>query len=364
MRRLRSTRSSSMPQQGRVEPAHRRDAAFGAGGVCRFRGVADGGGHDGLPSGGGGRVVLGVGGQGDEGVLDAARLDLEVVGVGLREQVAGDRVGVLRVDPDDLAAQLDGVGRGDRLELGGRDAWHCRADRATGGHGLDLGCGAVGHDLALADEDDAVGVLVGLLEVVRREEDGAPAGGVLTDGRPEVAPPGDVHPGGRLVEDEQLGVGQQGHGEPEPLLLAAGALVDPPVADVRDTGPLHHPVDGDVVDEERAGQLEGLADADVLEQPGRLHDGGDEAVRDGAPRALPEHGDGAGGGVGEAEDHVDRRGLAGAVGAEERDDLPLPDLQVDAADGVDRAEVLAQSRRRDGEVGAPEHARRGPVRAR
>ena len=101
-----------------------------------------------------------------------------------------------------------------------------------------LTCGgrAVGHDLAVADQDDAVGVGVRLLQVVRREEHRAALLGVLADGGPEVAATGHVHARGRLVEDQQLGVRQQRHGEPQPLLLAARALPDPSVADVGDAG--------------------------------------------------------------------------------------------------------------------------------
>ena len=44
----------------------------------------------------------------------------------------------------------------------------------------------------------------------------------------------------------------------------------------------------------------------------------------------------------QAEQHVDGRGLAGAVGAEEGDDLALLDLQVDAAHGLHGAEVLGE----------------------
>ena len=104
----------------------------------------------------------------------------------------------------------------------------------------------------------AVGVEVGLLEVVRREEHRAPAVGVLPDGRPEVAATLDVHAGRRLVEDEQLGVGQQGHREAQPLLLAARALADHAVADVADAGPLQDLVDRSGLREQRRGQLHRL----------------------------------------------------------------------------------------------------------
>ena len=59
--------------------------------------------------------------------------------------------------------------------------------------------------------------------------------------------------------------------------------------------------------------------------------------------------DGAGGGFENAEDHVDGGGLAGAVGAEESEDLAGADLEGEVVDGVDGAVLLAQMR--DGKDG-------------
>ena len=87
---------------------------------------------------------------------------------------------------------------------------------------------------------------------------------------------------------EQLRVGQQRHREPQPLLLAAGALADPAVGDVGDAGALEHLVDRAGVREQRRGQLDGLADGEVLEQAAGLHDRGDQAVGDARLRgAMP-----------------------------------------------------------------------------
>ena len=80
----------------------------------------------------------------------------------------------------------------------------------------------------MTDQDDSVGVGVGLLKVVRGEEDRASTCGVGMDGLPEATAPLDVHAGGRLIEDEQGRVGYQRHGEAQTLLLAAGALPDRP----------------------------------------------------------------------------------------------------------------------------------------
>ena len=92
--------------------------------------------------------------------------------------------------------------------------------------GADLSGGAVGDDAPMTHQDDPVGEGVGLLEVVRGEDDGAPALGVGVDGLPEAAASLDVHACGRLIEDEQCRVAHERHGEAQALLLASGALLD------------------------------------------------------------------------------------------------------------------------------------------
>ena len=58
------------------------------------------------------------------------------------------------------------------------------------------------------------------------------------------------------------------------------------------------------------------------------------------------------GGADERREHAQRRGLAGPVGAEEAEDLPAADLEVDASDGLDgRALRLV----RLAQVGGPDH---------
>jgi hypothetical protein len=60
------------------------------------------------------------------------------------------------------------------------------------------------------------------------------------------------------------------------------------------------------------------------------------------PRVAAEQPGRARVGVQEPEEDTDRRGLAGAVGAEEPGDLSGLDGEVEAVQGVDRAEALAQ----------------------
>ena len=193
----------------------------------------------------------------------------------------------------------------------------------------------------MPQKDDPVRVGVSLFQVMRGEQHGPAPGRVLPDRSPEAAPPLDVHAGGRLVQDQQFRVGQQGHGEAQPLLLTAGALAHPAVGDAGDTGPVQRLVDRPRPDEQARGVLRGLPHGEVLEQAAGLQHGGDEPAGDGVPRRHPEHVRRARGGLGQPQDDVDGRGLPRAVGPEERDNLPRRDIQVDALHRLDRAEILA-----------------------
>ena len=71
-----------------------------------------------------------------------------------------------------------------------------------------------------------------------------PLGLEAGDDVPELAARLRIEAGGRLVEEEQLGIADQRAGDGEPLLLAAGELLDPGVALVLELDQLQHLVDG------------------------------------------------------------------------------------------------------------------------
>ena len=59
-------------------------------------------------------------------------------------------------------------------------------------------------------------------------------------------------------------------------------------------------------------------------------------------RILPKDRNGSGGGTDETEDHPDRGGLARPVEAEEPEDIPLLDLEVEIVHGMKIPEVLGE----------------------
>ena len=98
-----------------------------------------------------------------------------------------------------------------------------------------LSAGAVSSAMtrAVVHDHDALGELVGLVEVVRGEEDrraGRPA--QVDDVLPEVGAAVRVEAGRRLVEEQQLGAVDEPERDVEPALLAARERLHLPVRDL------------------------------------------------------------------------------------------------------------------------------------
>ena len=89
---------------------------------------------------------------------------------------------------------------------------------------LEGGRRVVGDDPAAVEECDRVGELVGLLEVLGREEHRDAVGDEGAHVVPQGAPAARVQPGGRLVEEDDPRPRHQGHGQVEASEQAAGEL--------------------------------------------------------------------------------------------------------------------------------------------
>ena len=118
--------------------------------------------------------------------------------------------------------------------------------------------------------------------------------------------------------------------------------------DLGDAGPFQHLADRAGHDEQLGDVLHSLGDGEVFEQAPVLHDRGDQPLAHGVVGCHAVDLDLPGGRPGQAEDHVDRRGLASAVGAEKGDDFSGADRQVDPPNRFDRAEVLVHAVEEDG----------------
>src|SRR2546426_2520139 len=239
---------------------------------------------------------------------------------------------------------------------------HCILHRLVA---ADLLRGAAGEDHALVHDDDAVGVLEDDVHVVLDDDRGDPV-------RPDDG--GDhVHDrrlltradaAGRLVEEEQPRLERVGNGHVEQLALslgdAAGEVlrfqIQPEV--VEDV--VRFVPDRSVVIRQREepaglslagkdGQRHVVDDRQLVEEVDDLEAPGDAALDAVLHRlasdVLAAEEDLAAVGLQESADQVDQARLARAVGADQRDDLALADLEVDLVDGMGFAEVLGQLRR-------------------
>ena len=278
--------------------------------------------------------------------------DLHVARRRGRQQVPRHRVGIHRLDEDTIAADLDRPDAGQARQRRLVGVGEACPNRSAGRQVADLGGRPIGHDPALPEQDDPVGVGVGLLEVVGGEQDRPASLRVATDGGPEVAAALDVHPGRGLVEGHQGRIGQQGHGEPQALLLPARALPDEAVGEMADARPFEHLVHGSRFGVDRGSQADGLAHREVLEQTARLQDRGHEAARDGRSRRHAKDADRPLIGLAKAQDHVDRGRLAGSVGAEQRGDLTDLEVEVDAIDRPHGAKAAVHVVQLDGGCGS------------
>ena len=96
------------------------------------------------------------------------------------------------------------------------------SDHVAGDLALELVRRALGDDLAVVHDRDPVAERVGLVEVVRGEEDGHALGAQPADLVPHVGPALRVEAGGRLVQEDDLRLVDDAERDVDPAALAAG----------------------------------------------------------------------------------------------------------------------------------------------
>ena len=182
------------------------------------------------------------------------------------------------------------------------------------------------HDLSLAHHRDAVGELLGLVEVVRREQDGLAERAERADHLPRRAARLRVEAGRRLVEEDEVGIADERDAEVEPPLLAARERLDARVRLLLEPDERDHLVDvarrAVVAGEDRVR----LAHRQVRPQLRLLEDDADPLaeVRSRPLGIVAEHAHLAGVALAVALEDLDGRRLAGAVRSEQPEDLALP----------------------------------------
>jgi len=162
-----------------------------------------------------------------------------------------------------------------------------------------------------------------------------------------------IERGGRLVEQQNLGLVDQRLGQRDARLLPRREAAGGPIEKDLERETRREFVDAppqvfDAVEAAEDPQVLSHGEAVRHVDIGALEVHAPENAIAVARHVDPEHTDRAGGGHDEPHDHADRRRLAGAVAAEQAGDRAPGDIERDRVDGVRRAEALGESARCDG----------------
>ena len=177
------------------------------------------------------------------------------------------------------------------------------------------------------------------------DEDRPPPLRLAADQVADPADPGRVETIDRLVEQQNLGVAEQGGRDREPLAHPHRVALDPAVCCTGEPDQLEHLVDaGSRVPAGRGEHAEVVAAAAAGVKARVLEHRADAGARpvERLVAATVEPG-AAGVGVQEAEQYPQRRALAGAVRPEEAGDPSLVDLEREVLDRLDAAKALADA---------------------
>ena len=209
----------------------------------------------------------------------------------------------------------------------------------------DLGQRPLRLQLPEGHDDRVVDGLGHFRQQVGRHQHGAALAGEIPH---EVAQPGDalrVEPVGRLVEDEDVGIADQGRGQFQALAHAHGEAADLALGVTGQPDEPEDLVGALLVVATGAGRHAQVGTGAARRvEAGRLQHGTDTGR--GVRQVLvvaPGDGRGPGGGMHEAEQHAQGRRLARAVGSEEAGDASGLDGERQVVDGPHRPEGLGES---------------------
>ena len=207
----------------------------------------------------------------------------------------------------------------------------------------------------MVDDGEVVGEAVGLLEVLRREQDRGPLGLEVLDDGPQLVAAVEVEARRGLVQEQHRRTVDERGAQVEAPAHPTGVRARRPVGGV-DEVELLEELGGAVLDEP-AGQVREAADeAQILPAREVAVDGGELACEtDAGAHPLrfvgdveAQHGRLAGVGAEDRRQHPHGSGLAGAVGAEQAEHGCGRDLEVDAVERDHVAEALLQTLDCDG----------------
>ena len=219
--------------------------------------------------------------------------------------------------------------------------------RMKPGLGDHLGSGAACQHHPIGDIGDLVAAF-GLVHIMRRYQHGHAFAGELVNLVPELAPGLRIDPGGRLIEQQDLGVVQHSSRQREALFPAARKLARELTGAARQPQPLERGIDPRVAliqPIDPRDELKVFADCQIAEQPELLCHIADLALD---PAALgsqikPQHFALTRIGNDQPADHPERGGLARAIGTKEAAYPALVHRQVEFIDHGAAGKALGQA---------------------
>ena len=207
----------------------------------------------------------------------------------------------------------------------------------------ELGDGAARDQPTGVDDDDLVGEVLGLVHQVGGQHDRDAVAAQRLNELPGRPPGLRVEPGGRLVEEDQLGAADDRHRERQALLLPSREPTERGPLDFEQAQPGQEVNRIQWVAVIGGDQAQQLAGAQPRGAAGRLRHHAHAGPQGPVSGIAPEYPDGAAVGGAEALAHLDRRGLAGTVRAEQGEDRAPPDREGQAVDGGPRAVSLDEA---------------------
>ena len=221
------------------------------------------------------------------------------------------------VVPDPAGHHADAPGERSGVEVGAA----VEADLVVAA--AQLGERAVGDQVTLIEDDDAVGEALGFVELVGGQHDRTTAGRkTANDGADRVAAV-HIHPRGGLVEEGHFRLRSHGQCQRDTLLLTAAEVPPGRRGAIGEADLLHERRWVGALAVQRAVVANGVEHASAGIHPALLQHHAHALAEFALSCAWVEAEDphAAGGGTAVALAHFDRAGLAGAVGAEHRGDL-------------------------------------------
>ncbi len=217
--------------------------------------------------------------------------------------------------------------RGRRLAALGLEAEEDLVERARSRAGAELRRRPGGDQRTLPEQEQVVAPL-GLVHHVARDEQRRPLVGEPMEELPEVAAEQRVEPDRRLVQHEQLGVGEERDRERDAGPLAARQPRDDPASLRAERDGIDHLVAaGGPEPVEPAEVAKVLADREVGVDRRRLGHVADPAPQRGRPGRLAEHGHVTARNLLDADDGAQERRLAAAARPEQPGDAAGADLE-------------------------------------